>query len=121
MKFQNYFINFPCVAQNSNYFHFREAAAELDWAREEKVLNADPALVKHLILTLLVHSPYILTSLLIHSPYTLTILLVLLLVLLDQWPLERDQEITLQWSDQIWPGEAVFEEDGEGRHCPGEN
>ena len=33
-----------------HYFHFRETAEEQDWAREEKVLNADPAMVKHLFL-----------------------------------------------------------------------
>ena len=30
-------------------FYFRQTEVELDWAREEKVLNADPAMVKHLI------------------------------------------------------------------------
>ena len=36
-------------------------------------------------------------------------------------PLKRSRNTNNEWSDQICPGEAVFEENGEGRHCPGEN
>ena len=42
-----YFRPAAVLQKNNHHYHFRQAAVELDWAREEKVMNADPAMVKY--------------------------------------------------------------------------